>query len=42
MDEEDKTILEDKLQKIINNINNFSNQKILEIKNYLKFKFFID
>ena len=42
MNEEDKTILEDKLQKIINNINNFSNQKILEIKNYLKFKFFID
>lgn len=39
---EEYNILEEKLQKIINNINNFSNQKILEIKNYLKLKFFID
>jgi hypothetical protein len=44
-DNETKLILEDKLNKIIDAINNnyiMSNQKMLDIKNNLKMKFFID
>jgi molecular chaperone DnaK (HSP70) len=43
-DDETKLILEDKLNKIIEAINNniMSNQKMLDIKNHLKIKFFID
>ena len=46
LDDESKNILEDKLNKIVNNINNMqsitSNQKLLDIKNSLKMRFFID
>jgi len=41
-DEETKIILEDKLNKIINNIDTLPTQKMLDIKNSLKIKFFID
>ncbi len=42
LDDESKIILEDKLNKIVSNIDNLSRQKMLEIKNSLKMKFFID
>lgn len=42
LDEESKIILEQKLNKIIENINNYTNQKLLEIKNSLQTKFFIN
>ncbi len=42
LDDESKIILEDKLTKIIDAINNMTNQKMLDIKNNLKMKFFID
>jgi hypothetical protein len=42
LDDESKEILEDKLSKIVNNIDNLSRQKMLDIKNGLKIKFFID
>ncbi len=42
LDDESKEILEDKLSKIVSNIDNLSNQKMLDIKNNLKMKFFID
>lgn len=41
-DIETKIILEEKLNKIIETINNISCQKMLDIKNNLKIKFFID
>ena len=41
LDDQSKDILEDKLNNIINNINNMTNQKMLDIKNSLKIKFFI-
>ncbi len=41
-DEETKIILEDKLNKIINNIDTLHKQKMLDVKNNLKMKFFID
>ncbi len=41
-DEESKILLEDKLNKIINNIDNLPKPKLLDIKNNLKIKFFID
>ena len=41
-DEETNNILEDKLNKIIINIDNLPTQKMLDIKNNLKIKFFID
>ena len=42
LDNDSKEILEDKLSKIINNIDNLSRQKMLDIKNNLKLRFFID
>jgi hypothetical protein len=42
LDDESKEILEDKLTKISDNINNMTNQKMLDIKNNLKIKFFIN
>jgi hypothetical protein len=42
LDDESKEILEDKLSKIVSNIDNISNQKMLDIKNNLKMSFFID
>ncbi len=42
LDDESKEILEDKLSKIVSNIDNLSNQKMLDIKNNLKMSFFID
>jgi hypothetical protein len=41
-DEETNTVLENKLNKIITNVDNLPTQKILDIKNSLKIKFFID
>ncbi len=41
-DEETIIILEEKLNKIINNVDNLPKPKLLEIKNSLKIKFFID
>jgi hypothetical protein len=41
-DEETNNILEDKLNKIINSIDTLPTQKMLDIKNNLKIKFFID
>ncbi len=41
-DEETNILLEDKLNKIINNIDTLPTQKMLDIKNNLKIKFFID
>lgn len=41
-DNETKLILEEKLTKILDNIDNLSCQKMLDIKNNLKIKFFID
>lgn len=42
LDDESKEILEQKLSKIVSNVDNLSNQKMLDIKNNLKMKFFID
>jgi hypothetical protein len=42
LDDESKEILDDKLNKIVSNIDNLSNQKMLDIKNNLKMRFFID
>jgi hypothetical protein len=42
LDDESKNILEDKLNKIVINIDSLSNQKMLDIRNNLKMKFFID
>lgn len=42
LDDESKEILQDKLNKIVSNIDNLTNQKMLDIKNYLKIRFFID
>jgi ABC-type sugar transport system ATPase subunit len=41
-DEDTKILLEDKLNKIINSIDTLHKQKMLDIKNNLKAKFFID
>ncbi len=41
-DEETQILLEDKLNKIINSIDTLHKQKMLDIKNNLKIKFFID
>jgi len=41
-DEETNNILDDKLNKIVNNIDSLHKQKMLDIKNNLKVKFFID
>ena len=42
LDDESKEILEDKLTKIVSNIDIMTNQKMLDIKNSLKMRFFID
>ena len=42
LDDESKEILEDKLNKIVINIDCLTNQKMLDIKNNLKMRFFID
>lgn len=42
LDSDSKNILDEKLNKIVINIDNFNNQKMLDIKNSLKMKFFID
>ncbi len=42
LDDDSKKILEDKLNNIVTNIDNLTNQKMLDIKNNLKMRFFID